>query len=141
MKHSQLQQLIKEELNRYMFFQNLKSIKMMIDEMLELDEQTVDDILADGHDWANDHITTSKDDIEEVYNFLITKQTQLNINEENINVEVPDNIKSDLEKNNFKTLNDLFKSSMKLNREKLSQETKEWIRTVLKPKYIYPQNK
>jgi len=141
MKHSQLQQLIKEELNRYMFFQNLKSIKMMIDEMLELDEQTVDDILADGHDWANDHITTSKDDIEEVYNFLITKQTQLNINEENINVEVPDNIKSDLEKNNFKTLNDLFKSSMKLNREKLSQETKQWIQTVLKPKYIYPQNK
>lgn len=81
MKHSQLQQLIKEELNRYMFFQNLKSIKMMVDEMLELDEQMVNDVLTDGHDWANDHVTTSKDDIEEVYNFLMTKQVPMTVNE------------------------------------------------------------
>ena len=30
----------------------------------------VDMILSNGHDWASDHIATSKDDIEEVYNFL-----------------------------------------------------------------------
>ena len=67
MKKSQLQQIIKEELGRYMFFQNLKSIKQMVDEMLQLDDKTVDGILASGHDWAEDHIATSKDDIDEVY--------------------------------------------------------------------------
>jgi hypothetical protein len=70
MRKLQLRQLIKEELNRYMFFQNLKTIKMMVDELLEMDEKMVDSVLADGHDWANDHITTSKDDIEEVAGFL-----------------------------------------------------------------------
>ena len=81
MRTSQLRQLIKEELNRYMFFQNLKSIKMMVDEMLELDEKMVDNVLADGHDWADDHIATSKDDIEEVHNFLMTKQTPMAVSE------------------------------------------------------------
>ncbi len=82
MNRSQLRQLIKEELNRYMFFQNLKSIKMMVDEMLELDEEMVDNVLADGHDWADDHIATSKDDIEEVHNFLMTKRAPMAVNEE-----------------------------------------------------------
>lgn len=74
MKKSQLQQLIKEELGRYMFFENLKIIKNAVDEMLKLDDKMVDGILASGHDWAADHVATSKDDIEEVYNFLMNKK-------------------------------------------------------------------
>ena len=74
MKKSELAKLIKEELGRYMFFQNLKTIKQMVDEMLELDEKMVDGILASGHDWAEDHIATSKDDVEEVHNFLMSKK-------------------------------------------------------------------
>jgi hypothetical protein len=74
MKKSELKQLIKEELGRYMFFENLKIIKNAVDKMLQLDEKTVDAILANGHDWAADHISTSKDDVEEVYNFLMTKE-------------------------------------------------------------------
>jgi hypothetical protein len=35
-----------------------------------MDKLMVDRILQDGHDWASDHISTSKDDIEEVANFL-----------------------------------------------------------------------
>ena len=77
MKKSQLQQLIKEELGRYMFFENLKIIKNAVDEMLQLDEKMVDGILASGHDWAADHIATSKDDVEEVYNFLMTKKAPI----------------------------------------------------------------
>lgn len=74
MKKSQLQQLIKEELGRYMFFENLKIIKNAVDEMLKLDDKMVDGVLASGHDWAADHVATSKDDIEEVYNFLMNKK-------------------------------------------------------------------
>jgi hypothetical protein len=65
---------LKEDLGNYMFFQNLKSIKQMVDELLKLDEKMVDGILASGHDWAEDHIATSKDDVEEVHNFLMTKK-------------------------------------------------------------------
>lgn len=38
--------------------------------MLEMDEKEVDDMLTNGHNWALDHMATSKDDVEEVYNFL-----------------------------------------------------------------------
>lgn len=58
------------ENSRYMFFNNLKQMRRHIDEMLKMDEQGIFEILENGHDWAQDHITTSKDDIEEVYHFL-----------------------------------------------------------------------
>ena len=58
------------ETNNYMFFGNLKTIKRLVDEMLEMDEAKVDAMLSDGHNWAVDHIATSKDDVEEVFNFL-----------------------------------------------------------------------
>ena len=59
-----------QETDNYMFFGNLKTIKRLVDEMLEMDEADVDEILSDGHNWALDHIATSKDDVEEVFNFL-----------------------------------------------------------------------
>ena len=84
MKKSQLQQLIKEELGRYMFFENLKIIKNAVDKMLQLDDKMVDGILASGHDWAADHIATSKDDVEEVYNFLMNKKAPMEIDEKKL---------------------------------------------------------
>lgn len=59
-----------QEQQNYMFFGNLKTIKRLVDKLLEMDEATVDQMLSNGHDWAGDHIATSKDDIEEVFNFL-----------------------------------------------------------------------
>ena len=58
------------ELNNYMFFQNVKTIRDAADAILNMNEGMVDMILSNGHDWASDHIATSKDDVEEVYNFL-----------------------------------------------------------------------
>ena len=58
------------ETSNYMFFGNLKTIKRLVDSMLEMDEAKVDAILSNGHNWAVDHIATSKDDVEEVFNFL-----------------------------------------------------------------------
>jgi hypothetical protein len=68
-----LKKSISENKDNYMFFQNLKTIRDAVDEMLSLDPAMVDMVLSDGHDWANDHIATSKDDVEEVKNFLTTK--------------------------------------------------------------------
>jgi hypothetical protein len=59
-----------QETQNYMFFGNLQTIKRLIDEMLKMDEAKVDEMLSNGHNWALDHMATSKDDIEEVFNFL-----------------------------------------------------------------------
>ena len=60
--------------DNYMFFQNLKTIKKMVDAMLQLDPKQVDQILSKGHGWAADHIATSKDDVEEVGGFLMNSK-------------------------------------------------------------------
>jgi hypothetical protein len=59
------------ELDNYMFFQNLHTLKNAVDELMELDPHEVDQILTNGHGWALDHIATSVDDVEEVYHFMV----------------------------------------------------------------------
>ncbi len=54
----------------YMFFQNLKTIKRHVDEILKMDKSQIDDLLKGGHDWASDHIAVSKDDIQEVAEWI-----------------------------------------------------------------------
>ena len=56
--------------SNYMFFGNLETIKRMVDELIAMDKSKVDSILTNGHSWAVDHIASSVDDIQEVYNFL-----------------------------------------------------------------------
>lgn len=62
-----------EEKN-YMFFGNLETIKRLVDELLKMDKSEVDALLTE-HDWASDHITSSKDDIEEVFDFIAGKNS------------------------------------------------------------------
>lgn len=59
-----------QEHTNYMFFANLETIQRLVDEILDMDPAEIDAMLSDGHGWAVDHIATSKDDIEEVFNFL-----------------------------------------------------------------------
>ena len=63
------------EVKHYMFFNNLKVIKERAEAMLSMDQAQVDAMLSDGHDWASDHISTSKDDVEEVYNWLASEMS------------------------------------------------------------------
>jgi len=58
------------EQQNYMFFQNLETIRDAVDALLNMNPAQVDEMLSNGHAWAVDHITTSADDIEEVYHFL-----------------------------------------------------------------------
>ena len=64
-----------EKSSRYMFFSNLEQMRRQCDLLLDLDRDMVEGILEHGHDWAQDHIATSKDDMEEVYNFLKNKMS------------------------------------------------------------------
>lgn len=87
------------EPKNYMFFQNLKCIKHCIDEILAMDEKMVDSIISDGHDWASDHLSTSKDDISEVKEFLINKRDYPNQQEaEAANKGLWDNIRKKKER-------------------------------------------
>jgi len=60
-----------QEPRSYMFFGNLKTIKRAVETLLQMDPAKVDAILSNGHDWANDHIATSKDDVQEVMEFFL----------------------------------------------------------------------
>jgi len=59
-----------KEPQNYMFFQNLQTIQHAVEELLNMDPAQIDAMLSNGHAWAVDHITTSADDVEEVYHFL-----------------------------------------------------------------------
>jgi len=69
---SENQYIEETQLKHYMFFSNLKSIQEKVNNLLQMDAERIDEMLDDGHDWANDHITSSRDDIEEVYNWITT---------------------------------------------------------------------
>jgi hypothetical protein len=74
----------KDESNNYMFWLNLKGIYDDAVEILHMDKTAVDELIADGHQWALEHIITSKDDIEEVYHFLEGKLESSNMTEGNM---------------------------------------------------------
>jgi hypothetical protein len=64
------------KVENYMLFGNLETIQRLTEIMLKMDPRKVDQILKNGHSWAVDHIATSKDDIEEVANFLIGEMNE-----------------------------------------------------------------
>jgi lambda repressor-like predicted transcriptional regulator len=57
------------ETQNYMFFSNLETIKRLVDEMLKMDESSLDAMLSE-HDWASDHISVAAENIEHVFNFV-----------------------------------------------------------------------
>ena len=56
-----------------MFFGNLEQIKRQIDELMSLPQDVVDNILQNGHDWADDHISKAKENVDHVYEFMMNE--------------------------------------------------------------------
>ena len=54
----------------YMFFSNLKQMKRQIEMMLNMDPNMIDSIIQNGHDWADDHISEAKTNMDQVFDFL-----------------------------------------------------------------------
>ena len=59
-----------ENLDHYMFFGDLKTIKSYCDALLAMNSQEIDSILQNGHDWACDHVAVAKSKLEDVSGFL-----------------------------------------------------------------------
>jgi len=76
-----------EEPANYMFFSNLQQIKRQCEMLLELDPHLVDDILNGGHDWADDHVTEAKTNMDQVFDFMMneTKKQKSYLDYEDIN--------------------------------------------------------
>jgi hypothetical protein len=71
---SLIKKVIKEQrTGRYMFFSNLEQIKRQCEILLELDEDEVTSILEHGHDWAQDHIAESKNNMDQVFDFIMNE--------------------------------------------------------------------
>ena len=62
------------ETDRYMFFSNLEQIHRQTGILLEKDPNMISQILDNGHDWAQDHIATSKETIDQVFDFLMNEE-------------------------------------------------------------------
>ena len=59
--------------SRYMFFSNLQQIKRQCEYLLEFDENQIEEILENGHDWAQDHIAEAKNNMDQVFDFLMNE--------------------------------------------------------------------
>jgi hypothetical protein len=62
-----------EKSSRYMFFSNLEQMRRQCDLLLDLDRDMVEGILEHGHDWAQDHISEAKNNMDQVFDFLMNK--------------------------------------------------------------------
>lgn len=66
-----------QESENYMFFSNLKQIARQCKMLLEMDEEMIDQILQDGHDWADDHVTEAKVNMDQVFDFIMNEKRKM----------------------------------------------------------------
>jgi hypothetical protein len=75
-----LNRIIKKVLNEqehenYMFFSNLEQMRRQCDILLnDFDPHMIDEILSGGHDWAADHISEAKNNMDQVFDFLMNEK-------------------------------------------------------------------
>jgi len=62
-----------KESSRYMFFSNLEQMRRQCDLLLDLDHEMVESILENGHDWAQDHIAEAKNNMDQVFDFIMNE--------------------------------------------------------------------
>jgi predicted type IV restriction endonuclease len=75
--------------------------------LLDLDQDVIENILDDGHDWAQDHIAEAKNNLDQVFDFIMN---QTNDNDDEI-VMMESEI-SEKKKKNIPTNPSLWQSSL-----------------------------
>jgi len=75
---SDIEGIVKRVLNekktqRYMFFSNLEQMKRQCEILLDMEHDIVEGILDGGHDWAQDHIAEAKNNMDQVFDFLMNE--------------------------------------------------------------------
>jgi hypothetical protein len=99
LNESDITNLVKRVLNeqkgeRYMFFSNLQQIRRQCDLLLDLDESMIESILDNGHDWAQDHVSEAKNNMDQVFDFLMN-ESKKNGMEMSMNIDDKDMVMSE----------------------------------------------
>lgn len=70
-----IRKVIREEheSSRYMFFSNLEQMKRQCEMLLDMDKKEIENILEHGHDWAQDHIAEAKNNMDQVFDFIMNE--------------------------------------------------------------------
>jgi hypothetical protein len=110
LKESDLTKIVQRVLNethddgssRYMFFSNLEQMRRQCDLLLDLDESMIEEILENGHDWAQDHIAESKNNLDQVFDFLMN-ETKKHGMEMSMNIDDQDMVMEGKKKKNVPT--------------------------------------
>jgi hypothetical protein len=66
-----------QKTENYMFFGNLKQIARQCKMLLEMDEEMIDQIIQDGHDWADDHVSEAKTNMDQVFDFIMNEKRKM----------------------------------------------------------------
>ena len=102
--------LSEQEEANYMFFSNLQQIKRQCEMLLNMDKSMLDNIIQNGHDWADDHVTEAKVNMDQVFDFIM--------NEKNKNEDYTDFDEMNEGKKNVATNQKLWKQSLAWARER-----------------------
>lgn len=79
-----IEEIIKEQLSKvvnenqtkeenYMFFSNLDQIERQCKMLRSMDSEKIDELLSQGHDWADDHMTEAKSLMDQVFDFIMNE--------------------------------------------------------------------
>jgi hypothetical protein len=71
--------------SRYMFFSNLEQMRRQCDLLLDMDHDMIEEILENGHDWAQDHISEAKNNMDQVFDFLMNESKEEGTYMSNVN--------------------------------------------------------
>ena len=66
--------LEEQETENYMFFSNLEQIKRQCELLLSFDKQMIENLLQNGHDWADDHVSEAKNNMDQVFDFIMNEK-------------------------------------------------------------------
>jgi dsDNA-specific endonuclease/ATPase MutS2 len=113
--------LIEEEnkrSSRYMFFSNLEQMRRQCDLLLDLDEEMVESILENGHDWAQDHISEAKNNMDQVFDFIMNESKKDGM-ELSMSIDDKDMVEEGRKKKkNVATNKDLWQQSLSWARQR-----------------------
>ena len=91
---AKIKKILKEQSDRYMFFSNLEQMKRQCEILLGEDREMIESILDNGHDWAQDHIAEAKNNLDQVFDFLMN-ETKKDGMELSMNIDDKDMVMSE----------------------------------------------
>lgn len=62
-----------ESTENYMFFSNIQQIHRQCEMLMKMNPQELDQIIKDGHDWADDHVSEAKNNMDQVFDFFMNE--------------------------------------------------------------------